>query len=675
MKTFSQFLTEATVNSWAAPNAVAYNYPGEIRLHILWKKLTGEPKYENNFLVDGNEVQLEIDYTKLDGSKEDIEDKFLAIPVSTDFLKKGSQFIKFLKIKGENTYISPKDIEKTADFGGQSGSVSPDDMAGIIKKDEVRAGFYEQWASIGLVTKFNPSKLSDDPQKSYEQMNSMYIANQGNIDPSKIWEAENHAAYSSVVRKILQGTYNFINKNPKYAGVVSDGSIIHSGVKKYYADMRQNENYAIPLKKENTADIIVLSKGLNKDKLFGEDYTLQSENGDGVIWVYQTVGDSAVYKGSILQISLKIGHEDAQIGKGITTLSYVKVKNPDGSDKTDSSGKNVMVYHSKMKEKLLAALPGRLSKQNESIDPVFEKVLSEGVFTRKVLDRIKKISLIASSKLKGLLGIAVEKIKSAFSILTSKITTRNADRYVNSYLKKFKRKHKRRLKEQYLIEASNAEVISAIANDSRLYAPLIQEVSEKRTTLMDNISGIAGDIKFEINADDVITTIDNELDVKYLICNIMAFETLDNYFNSISRNPDSNVLRAALDLSVGLVADTVMGESILPVIKVFGVEGDKVSHVVFSRSDFDKYVDVAIKEEFPAGGLKIVRSSKSKSDNDTSGYYAVYLWVFGGLKDGKPIYFEFQIRTGGQSGGFQFAIEASRDADQGAFETKMKQEE
>ena len=241
-------------------------------------------------------------------------------------------------------------------------------------------------------------------------------------------------------------------------------------------------------------------------------------------------------------------------------------------------------------------------------------------------------------------------------------------------MKKFKRKHKRRLKEQYLIEASNAEVISAISTDSKLYAPLIAEVNSKRKKLMDNVEGIAKDINFLINADDLITSIDKSGDVKYLICNIMGFETVNNYINAISRKSDS-ILRAALDLSVGLVADTVMGESKLPVIKVFGVDGDKESHVVLSRSDFDEYVDVAVNENFPGGGLKVVRSIKSNSNNNNSGYYAVYLWVFGGLKDGKPIYFEFQIRTGGQSGGFQFAIEASRDASLDAFKTKMNKEE
>ena len=670
-------ITEAI--DWANKNADVYNYSGEIRLHILYKKLTGVKGYANEFLVGGDSVKLEIDYDKLIGSKEVIKKSFLSTPPKLDFLKSGSSFIKFLKIKGTNNYISPSKMDKTADFGGQSGSVSSSDMAGIIKKDEVRAGFYEQWASIGLVTKYNPSNFSDDPRKIYEQMNSLYIANQSNIDASKIWEAENHAAYSPVVKKILQGTYNFI-KNPKYASVVTGGSIIHSGVKGYYADMRKNPKYALPDKKENTADIIVLSKGLSKDKLFAEDYVLQSENGDGVIGVYQTVGENAVKKGSILQISLKIGHEDAQIGKGITTLSYVPVKNSDGTD-MKKDGKVVMVYHRKMKEKLLATLPttlqqrtANMARHSEVTDPAFEEVLSEGIFSRNILDRIKKVSLIASSKLKDLIGVAIDKLKSAFSILTGKITTQNANKYVNSYLKKFKRKHKRRLKEQYLIEASNAEVISAISTDSKLYAPLIAEVNSKRKKLMDNVEGIAKDINFLINADDLITSIDKSGDVKYLICNIMGFETVNNYINAISRKSDS-ILRAALDLSVGLVADTVMGESKLPVIKVFGVDGDKESHVVLSRSDFDEYVDVAVNENFPGGGLKVVRSIKSNSNNNNSGYYAVYLWVFGGLKDGKPIYFEFQIRTGGQSGGFQFAIEASRDASLDAFKTKMNKEE
>ena len=43
----------------------------------------------------------------------------------------------------------------------------------------------------------------------------------------------------------------------------------------------------------------------------------------------------------------------------------------------------------------------------------------------------------------------------------------------------------------------------------------------------------------------------------------MGFETVNNYFNAISRKSNS-ILRAALDLSIGLVADTVMGESKLP---------------------------------------------------------------------------------------------------------------
>ena len=173
------------------------------------------------------------------------------------------------------------------------------------------------------------------------------------------------------------------------------------------------------------------------------------------------------------------------------------------------------------------------------------------------------------------------------------------------------------------------------------------------------------------NISENIDRVDNEMDVKYLICNHMGFDVVKNYYKAIARTGD--VLDNALQLSVSLVADTVMGESLLPVIKIYGVEGSSKSYVVLARDDFDKFVSVAKDNNFPGGGIKVVRSSQSKSKSPKGGYYALYLWVFGGLDDrNDPIYFEFQIRTGGTAGGFQFAIEASQDATRKDFENKMK---
>ena len=488
MKSFKQFLNSFNLNEGLgggelSSKASKGKHKGILRLHILYRKLKGVNNYSKVFSVDGKEKKnLSINYDVFDATPAEVDKEFEKENPDSSFFKDGGSFKKFIKDSSGKIY-SPTAIDKTPDFGGQAGLASTVSEIGLISKDENRAGFYEQWASIGLLMdRGEVNSLDNGDGEAFSKVYKKYF---GSIDASVKWEDDNHIYYSYVVRRIVQGAQNFITTSPYDKILGSDYTLIHGGIKNYYSKIRTVMDevegkavprYAKPHSKDNTADIVVVTNGLTVSDLSDKNNKMTGDE-DGVITVTDENGDDI---GKVLQISLKIGHEDAQIGKGITTLSYVPVLDSDGNEKLDADGNVVMVYHSKAKANLLKDLQDRLTGQR---DENFDAVLAEGILSEGILDKLKKISLMAVDKLKGLLNVAIGRLKKSFSGLLKKITTRSADRYVDSYLKKFKRKHRRQLQEQYPLmerkEMTNSELIGKIADNEFLSSIILEEVNAK----------------------------------------------------------------------------------------------------------------------------------------------------------------------------------------------------
>ena len=166
-------------------------------------------------------------------------------------------------------------------------------------------------------------------------------------------------------------------------------------------------------------------------------------------------------------------------------------------------------------------------------------------------------------------------------------------------------------------------------------------------------------------------------DIRYLLCNTIAFETLNEFYRSVIREnvPDQdgnlkNILSAIADYTVDMGITTLMGESLLPVLKLYGdstIGGSDWE--VLQRSDV-KYTDAkkeAEKGAIDIGGIDIGRSIQSKTKKEGMGYYTVQQITLAKYENGKPTYNKVQLRTGGKSGGFAFFIEANKQVNEVKF--------
>jgi len=461
------------------------------------------------------------------------------------------------------------------------------------------------------------------------------------------------------VRKAAQGSLNFINQ---YGLKPGNMEIIWSDIKPYYAKMRSYKKYAVPNKKENTADMAILFGGLDIGTLFGEDYHIPNETEDGYLEVKNSDGSHA---GWLLQVSLKIGKEEAQVGKsGKDYQPYSSVIDTETGKKVTRKGITLRQFQRDLK------------LHHDPLDEGFfgDLVKSAYGFVKHSLATLKKY-----------LNWTISKLSNLHKKLLGKLSTRNVIKQSSSLLKTYARRLN--LKEEFLVEKKmkDEDIVDAIMahpNGARMVTEAAnQALAGLKMTLRSLVpENEWGAGKLKINIIDDLNVNPRGLvaeDIRYLLCNKIAFETLDEFYQSVVRenvpDPDGNtkdILSAIADYTVDMGITTLMGESLLPVLKLYGESAVGVHNwEVLQRSDM-KYTTAKAQAESKAidiGGIDIGRSMQSKTKKQGMGYYTVQQITLAKYENDKPTYNKVQLRTGGKTGGFAFFIEANKQVNEVKF--------
>ena len=147
--------------------------------------------------------------------------------------------------------------------------------------------------------------------------------------------------------------------------------------------------------------------------------------------------------------------------------------------------------------------------------------------------------------------------------------------------------------------------------------------------------------------------------------NILSFEILDQILVKIERS-NLGSYKEALYRFVGMFKSSVMGNTLLPVIKVYGVgDANSKSHEIYTQTGFEAKKDAVsnrIKERserLSLGGLKL---------NVQGHYYVIYFYVAGELKgEDEHAYITYNNVRPTAYGGLQFKVEIDSTVDEKTF--------
>tara|TARA_Y100000593_G_C4293714_1_gene329538 strand:- start:50 stop:2011 length:1962 start_codon:yes stop_codon:yes gene_type:complete len=505
--------------------------------------------------------------------------------------------------------------------------------------DNPKTYFYEQVAA-GAFLLFDSNKNHNwfkDPIKNQELLVGVIGSKTGG---SKTWKDETwQEAYPNQVATIANGVYNFL----KMSGNVGSSGyrIIHDGVDSYYKKIRSVvdvidgesvKRYALDDAKDNTADIVLYSTP-NETDLYDPDNVIQDQP--------DIFGRLKVLKGNVdigwvMQVSLKLSEKDAQVGKlsqDFEASGFLYV----------SDGDNNLTHKADVIDKYYDLLP---SQQNESFIRGFKDFVRTswdfvvGAFN-KALGTLRKIQ---ATLIKYLSPSKVKK---------------EAEKLLQDYLKDY----------GYLVEVSQKQKVDAIL----AHTDFQQRISDDTNNILDELSDVVkgmgiSDKVFITNLPSSTEkiTAGTPAHVRSLLCNQVSFRTLLSYYRSIK----GNYIKELITLGIKIGLNAVMGESLLPVVKLYGAPKGVTKNWTILRRDDKKY-DVADKiEGIPIGGLTIWRSRQSGSDKK-HGYYSINQYSLMSYVD-EPEYLAAQLRTGGSAGGFAFFIEANKTVDRDYLEKQVK---
>ena len=512
--------------------------------------------------------------------------------------------------------------------------------------DNPKTYFYEQVAA-GAFRLFDSNKNYDWFEDSVKNQELLVSVIGSETDGNKKWSDDTwQSAYPKQVAIIANGVKNFLGMNDNVGS--SGYSIIHTGIDSYYRNIRgvvdkigdeDVKRYALDDAKDNTADIVLYSDSLSESDLYDSDNTIQ-DNPD-VCGRLRVVDAEGTDIGWVMQVSLKLSEKEAQVGKLSTDFEssgflYVS----DGDDDLTLKSYVIDKYYDQLPQQTESFIQGFrdfVRTSWGSIVEAFNKALS-------ILHRLQATLL---------------------KYLSPNKVKREAAKLLKDYLDDF----------DYLVEASQKEKVDAIMDNDSFKEKISDDTNLILNSLIEKIEEKLGS-----NKEQFITSLPSEseminqsefdkLDKKYirnLLCNQVSFRTLLNYYNSIT----GDYIKELTELGIRIGLNAVMGESLLPVVKLYGApKGTTVNWIVLNRAD-EKY-NVENVTNIPIGGLTIWRSKQSGNEKK-HGYYSINQYSLMSVKNNEPVYMAAQLRTGGSSGGFAFFIEANKTVDKVYLKRQVK---
>ena len=538
----------------------------------------------------------------------------------------------------------------TLKFKTETGEVQ---IQGKATSSNLYTSLYEQMASISLLPQHDVKvkgivdKNTSDKGKSledkelFDEVYEFLQDNQAEIGGGLSIGEDILAFYYGDVLDIIQGAWNF-RKSADYKSFFTSGKVIHGNIDEYYKKFRKMKTtdgtqVTRPTLKENTADSVYMtySGGL---EAFSKLKLKEENSSTGEIGIY----DGESKKGSLLQLSLKKSEGGAQGGKVLRSLSYFGFYDP--SFRNDILGK------------MMVSL--------EHIDHEDLLFLQESLL-RDIVALGKKGIEYAKKKITGMIKNVTNWAK---SLISRYFSVKAMNKIHKSIEREIKKKYK--LSESRLHESlTPMEFLSSTGTEvANFWSDFDKDYTEMVEAQMDLNNSIDGEGGFGI---DVGPTVKNMMsiqgkeklitqlnsgasDLRFLISNRTTFRTVKKMFEQIQSEGGVDrvgSMEFAIDAMSSLSDDIKMGESELPVIKLYGMDlgSSKKSWEVVSREASQKTMTKSIKlskenhgNPIDLGFLYLDQESRGK------GYLVTYLYLLSGVttdEDMKPYYTRAQLTS------------------------------
>ena len=568
--------------------SLGYSSEQETHIDLLYKKL--KKRHDTPLIFDtkpGNKSTIKV--------------------FSGEFQKDGEKFLNSLT-QGDGAIAPSLNRRGKGDkpgstmlvFGSGSASQGETSIDASAFGISTKAGFFEFWQAIGL---FISKPLTESNFKT--TLEKLYI--QGDFKIRDFikgdgWDkfiefCELDPSVGAEVRMLVNGSYYYRNIitptiSPKKAYVIWDG------IKKYYSELKTKEGITGNVK-DNTADCVLIN---------GTEAELYAAlNSDDQIETNDDTGMLSCGKVQWYQISLKKAKDEARLGK-LTKLLRGMYDTPANLDAAE------------------------VNDLFDEVDYDYEQVLQEGLFG-DIASQMKEIGGDAFKKFKGAVVVVFKywlKLKSFIGKLAKK--------YEKDTMKEIERLTKKSLREQLILEKpTSKDMLSAIVDDDTL--------NKKYEKIIDkNYKDVAG-IKIE---DKYVSTNIKKQDVEieptsinFLVGNVISMKIIKDVIADVNKN--------GIKVINNLNQSMSMGDTNLPVVKVYGTTGTSAEYEVITVGSITQKNPKLKNKQIKI--LKVAVQPYKK-------YYVINMWIFAELKEDGPHYHQVAFKKSGSSS-FNYNIEGT----------------
>lgn len=551
-------------------------------------------------------------FTKTDGSKVKLKTiEYNGYEYSSNGDKK--EFLKdFAKGTGNILILDPKmslsDLEKTDEFGGQSGEKGK--MTTFYKDFKIsnNTEFIEFFQALGFML---GSTLKDNEAGFVNTLQKVSI--NGDFDfIGSDWEGLCQALYQektarNLVLELVNGSVSY----KKEAGI-KNPYVVWSEIKSYYGAMTTFED--IKFTKENTADIVVIEGGKTLS-----DLTSALKVEGQTLSIDETYGKLTTVKKPVVswyQVSLKEGESSARLGRvtGIFKNKYLDSDDVDKSNYANAVGESY----------------------NQSLNEFIE-LYNEGWFdslkavTKSVVDKLKQGVTKLKNLVAGAFNFFFKKQKMSNWKKQAKDNSKDIDAILKKYKVETKEEFEKRTGKNYIgrvakYKQSLEEVLNRSLSEGReqeeqmdllmkspkalnAFRKLVQSrldkvestAKSKKTTFhyIKRLGGGKGTTKANIQRQTL----------KMNMANSLSFLILDRMIKDF---PSDNIMQYVTDIK----DDMMMGSTGYPVVKLYG-SNKGANYSILIRGQVGDKVDTG--KVYP-----LIVSIEGNSDNT---YYVVNVYM------------------------------------------------
>jgi|TARA_B110000467_G_C18312478_1_gene479074 hypothetical protein len=590
--------------------------------------------------------------------------------------KKIKKLLSILKSSGQKPAIAPLDVWLAGDEKGnikirnkslpktvikqikdlgipyKLGNGSLDKQKGDLK-DPVggpprSTDYYEQWQSIGLLSDIKLTekdclaamKGNATVAKSFKTAYKKLNVIGGGTD---FVDALDHPIRLGDAGQLVLGSLKLRDGHKIFSGSYE---VVWADIDTYYSHMIKYQSHVVtPNEKENTADAVVIS-GFKLDALTKEGLKFKPLK-DATIEVF----DGKKKLGSLLQVSMKKSHKDARLGK---IKDVFKNQNWGTGDNTglDLSGYVGKVFGEDVELKDMYLSEGLLD--------IFKSVGSKiSSFAKKLLSKVKSAISVIGDSLKKL----------ANKLFNPKKLEKDSESYLDKYVNKALNESVELLDEAYVKrvakhKASKGKLktqdkIEVIVNTPSMIKEIISDLNSE----VDSIHGYIKTINKKKNSEfkNSVCKYTNPKKPSYdtvrqLIMNHSSLSVSKDMVKSLAAK--GKAVDYMVETFVGFMKSAYMGNTQLPIVKLFGVSSPsekawEIFNLQFFDDKQDELIDSLENKKFPTGGLK--------GEQKAGEAYAVfYLYTIAGMDESTktPVYNVIRLTS---MGGLSFKIEAESE--------------